>query len=216
MDANKPLKIYISKYNFVFVIWFQCCPRCISYNVYPLQNQHIIYKSSMGLPCMFPWPLSSTKISRFTNVYKPGSCHHVMIKTAVSNHQGIQQTLMLRMRSWVNKCGGISCTRWTAICFLTIRRNKTKVDIINRGELEENISGISCMRLEWSQGDGRAEICHTPSCTVNTGETFWKLANFAQIAAFISSILNKNGFKSIPCQFIHEFSMNYFEMKTFW
>ena len=113
----------------------------------------------------------------------------------------------MRMRSGVYnrirevpKWRHLCCTRWTSICFLTIRGNKTNIDIINRGELEENISGISCMRLEWSQGDGRAAICVRPSCTVETGETFWKLVNFA----FISSILNKNGFKSILCPFIHE------------
>ena len=46
-------------------------------------------ESEYEIALQFPRLFSSAKISSFTNVHRLASCHHVMIKTAVSNHKNV-------------------------------------------------------------------------------------------------------------------------------
>ena len=82
------------------------------------------------------------------------------------------------------------------ICFLQSDNNQTKINIINKGELEENICGyVVCSWNEVKQMVRMKLSTHLP-LQFKLVSSFVKLANFAQIAEFISSFLNENVFKS--------------------
>ena len=85
-----------------------------------------------------------------------------------------------------------------------------KMNIINRVELDGNIYGyVVCSWSEVKQMAGMKKSNDLP-VQFKPVRTFVKQTNFAQIAEFILSLLNKNCFKSILCHFIYIFSVNKF------